>query len=74
MANITIVEANVAVVDAQATFIPVTYGEWRPGDQKVFVADISKAKAKLGWSPKYSVDAGVEQLFGWVKENTALFN
>ena len=54
--------------------IPVTYGEWRPGDQKVFVADISKAKAKLGWSPKYSVDAGVEQLFGWVKENTALFN
>ena len=53
--------------------IPVTYGDWRPGDQKVFVADISKAKQALGWSPKYSVDSGVEQLFGWVKENTALF-
>ena len=53
--------------------IPVTYGDWRPGDQKVFVADIRKAKQYLGWEPKYSVDAGVSQLFGWVKDNTALF-
>lgn len=53
--------------------IPVTYGDWRPGDQKVFVADISKAKKLLGWAPKFSVDSGVEQLFGWVSENRTLF-
>jgi CDP-paratose 2-epimerase len=54
--------------------IPVTYGEWRPGDQKVFVADIRKAKNAFGWAPKYSVDAGVEQLFGWVNDNKKLFS
>jgi CDP-paratose 2-epimerase len=54
--------------------IPVTYGEWRPGDQKVFVADIRKAKNAFGWAPNYSVDAGVEQLFGWVNDNKKIFS
>lgn len=53
--------------------IPVTYGDWRPGDQKVFVADIRKAKNTFGWQPKYSVEDGVEQLFGWVNNNKELF-
>lgn len=53
--------------------IPVTYGDWRPGDQKVFVADIRKAKNTFGWQPKYSVEDGVEQLFGWVNSNKELF-
>jgi CDP-paratose 2-epimerase len=53
--------------------IPVTHGDWRPGDQKVFVADIRKAEKQLGWSPKYSVEKGVKQLFDWVSENKTLF-
>jgi len=53
--------------------IPVTYGDWRPGDQKVFVADIRKAQQILGWSPKYSVDKGIKQLFDWVSANKQLF-
>ena len=32
--------------------IPVARGDWRPGDQKVFVADIRKAGSELGWTPQ----------------------
>ncbi|MBI2758707.1 MAG: GDP-mannose 4,6-dehydratase [Chloroflexi bacterium] len=48
-------------------------GDWRPGDQRVFYADISKAKEELGWSPKIGVERGIEMLFEWVNENKKLF-
>ena len=53
--------------------IPVTYGEWRPGDQPVCVMDISKAERELGWTPTMGVRDGVEQLWNWVRDNRALF-
>ncbi len=53
--------------------IPVTRGDWRPGDQKVFVADIRKAERVLGWKPKIDVEKGVTQLFDWVIANKELF-
>ena len=53
--------------------VPVRRGDWRPGDQKVFVADIRKAERDLGWKPKVGVLEGVESLFEWVKENKDLF-
>jgi CDP-paratose 2-epimerase len=53
--------------------IPVARGDWRPGDQKVFVADIRKAERELGWRPEIGVEAGVGRLFAWVRENKDLF-
>ena len=53
--------------------VPVAHGDWRPGDQKVFVADIRKAQQLLGWKPKNSVDQGVKRLCDWVSENKSLF-
>ncbi len=53
--------------------VPVRRGDWRPGDQKVFVADIRKAERDLGWKPKVGVEAGVGRLFEWVRENKDLF-
>lgn len=53
--------------------IPVARDDWRPGDQKVFVADIRKAGELLGWRPKCDVAAGVKQLCDWVGANTNLF-
>jgi CDP-paratose 2-epimerase len=54
--------------------IPVQYGDWRPGDQRVCVYDISKAKRELGWEPRVGVAEGVEKLYRWVVENRALFD
>lgn len=53
--------------------IDVARGDWRPGDQKVFYADIRVAGRELGWVPRIGVGQGVERLFEWVKENTNLF-
>lgn len=49
------------------------FEDWRPGDQRIFVADVSKAERELGWKPKTSPDAGVEALDAWVKRNLELF-
>ena len=39
----------------------------RQSDQKVFVADISKIKNKIGWEPKVSAYAGITKMLDWVK-------
>ena len=49
--------------------INLKFSSWRPGDQKTFVCDISKAKKEFGWEPKTSPKEGVLKLFEWVKEN-----
>ncbi len=53
--------------------IPVTPENWRPGDQKIFVADIRKAKKEFGWEPTISVEAGVKTLYEWITANKTLF-
>ena len=53
--------------------IEVARGDWRPGDQRVFYADVSKAKRELGWEPRINVEQGVDMLFEWVKTNKNLF-
>jgi len=53
--------------------VPVRYGPWRPGDQRVFVADIRRAEALLGWRPRVSPAEGVRRLYDWVSANRELF-
>ncbi len=48
-------------------------GDWRPGDQRVFYADVRKAEKELGWKPKTNIDDGIRMLFEWVKANQDLF-
>jgi nucleoside-diphosphate-sugar epimerase len=44
----------------------------------VFVADIRRAKNELGWEPQVTVEAGIEQMHQWLKDNrddvTKVFN
>jgi len=54
--------------------IPVSYADWRPGDQKVFIADVRKAKRMLGWEPAIGPDEGVERLLRWVQDNRDLLS
>ncbi|HEX4595939.1 MAG TPA: GDP-mannose 4,6-dehydratase [Bryobacteraceae bacterium] len=53
--------------------IPAATSDWRPGDQKVFVSDISRARAELGWSPKITCPQGLALLYDWVSEHRELF-
>ncbi len=53
--------------------IPVSYQDWRPGDQRIYVSGIDKARRELGWSPQVGVEAGIEKLYRWVVKNRHLF-
>ncbi len=53
--------------------IEIRRGAWRPGDQKVYVSDIRKAKADLGWQPRVSPQEGLRRLWEWVSTNLDLF-
>jgi CDP-paratose 2-epimerase len=46
---------------------------WRPGDQKVFVSDIRRAQAELGWRPKIGSQQGLTLLYDWISQNKKLF-
>jgi len=50
----------------------LTFADWRPADQKVYVSDISKAKELLSWEPKVNPRNGVKKLVEWVSMNSAL--
>ncbi len=53
--------------------IEVSYDDWRPGDQLVYVSDTTKARRELDWEPRTSVREGIEKLLHWVVENKRLF-
>ena len=47
--------------------------DWRPGDQRIFIADIDKAKCEFGWAPQISVEEGVTRLYEWISAHIDLF-
>lgn len=49
------------------------FGDWRPGDQKIYISDIRRAQAVLGWTPRVSFAGGIRALCNWVSENKNLF-
>lgn len=53
--------------------IPTTHGPWRPGDQPVYISDITKAKEKLAWEPTMAPAAGVKTLFDWCQQYIEVF-
>ena len=53
--------------------IPVAREDWRPGDQRVFIADIGKAYLDFGWKPEIGVEDGIHKLIDWVRANRDLF-
>jgi len=38
----------------------------RESDQKVFVADITKAEELIGWKPKVSKEEGIKRMINWI--------
>ena len=46
---------------------------WRESDQKVFVADTTKAKKVIGWQPKVDKIIGIRKMLGWIKDQCGFF-
>jgi len=47
----------------------IDYRPWHPADMMATWADITKARATLGWSPKTSFREGLGRLVAWYEEN-----
>ena len=46
--------------------LEVEKNEWRSNDQKVFIADITKAKKYFQWEPKKDKFSGLKKMITWV--------
>jgi CDP-paratose 2-epimerase len=51
----------------------VSFGDWRPGDQRCYVTDIRKAMRDLGWRPIVDKQNGIRRLWEWVSSNRGMF-
>ncbi len=51
----------------------VSFKDWRPSDQKVYISDITKINRALGWRPKIDISTGLKRLNDWVKKNKDKF-
>ncbi len=52
--------------------LDVTFEDWRPGDQRIYVSDTGRAQEDFDWSPRVGVEDGLERLVSWVEENQDL--
>jgi nucleoside-diphosphate-sugar epimerase len=67
-----VVEAAVRVTGEATDF---RWGEMKPRmwDTNNWVADISKARRSLNWSPKVSLERGLSLMWEWFKSNHSLY-
>jgi CDP-paratose 2-epimerase len=62
-----------ALLEQRAGKIDVSFSDWRPSDQKVYISCIDKARSELGWSPSVTPQEGVSRLIDWVEAHRDLF-
>ena len=71
--TISLLELVARIENLLGRRLELRFAEWRPGDQRVFVANIAKAARDLGWQPQVGVEEGIESLLAWVLDNRDLF-
>ena len=71
--TLSLLELIAVLEEELGSRIPLKWSDWRPGDQPVFVCDVSKAEQRLGWTPEIGVRDGVGGLVQWVRDNQGLF-
>jgi CDP-paratose 2-epimerase len=50
------------------------FSEWRPGDQPVYISDITQAQRMLGWNPRVTVGEGLDKLWKWIGAHREWFS
>ena len=60
---------NLAVFDPKIAEVQVIHGSNRAGDIPHSLASIEKAKNKLGYNPKFSIEAGIKEAVSWYFQN-----
>ena len=47
--------------------LSVRMGDWRPGDQRIYVSDVRRAASEFGWAPRLSPAEGIALLLQWLE-------
>lgn len=68
---VTVREVVDRLLEITAARTPVTMGDWRPGDQRVYISDTSKLEGALEWEPTVGVSEGLERLVEWLERAEA---
>jgi UDP-N-acetylglucosamine 4-epimerase len=66
---VQLLKYNLAVLDPKIAEVEVLYGPKRVGDIPHSLASIEKAKSKLGYHPKYSIEQGIKEAVSWYFHN-----
>ncbi|MCK4244606.1 MAG: GDP-mannose 4,6-dehydratase, partial [Candidatus Omnitrophica bacterium] len=65
--SISLLEFIAKLEELTGKKISYTFSDWRPGDQKIYVSEIKKARRDFDWEPKVKVDEGIKRLLNWIK-------
>ena len=71
--QISVLELLDEIKELSGSLPRITFTDWRPGDQLVYVSNIEKSKSSFGWIPKVDNKTGIAKLYSWVAENIQLF-
>lgn len=63
--SMSLLELSALLSELMGRSIKPPHADWRPGDQKVFIANVHKAQQELGWSPRTTPQVGIRQLLEW---------
>jgi UDP-N-acetylglucosamine 4-epimerase len=64
-----LIQERVAVVNASAAEAEAQYRDFRAGDVRHSLADVSKAKENIGYEPQFSVRNGLDKAAEWYLAN-----
>lgn len=71
--TLSLLELVMLLEEQFGTKLNFKFDDWRPGDQLVYISDLSQAAADFGWRPRISAVEGVANLVDWLSFNRALF-
>jgi UDP-N-acetylglucosamine 4-epimerase len=66
---VQLLKDNLAQFDPKIAEVEVLHGPNRAGDIPHSLASIDKAKNNLGYSPKFSIEAGIKEAVSWYFQN-----
>jgi UDP-N-acetylglucosamine 4-epimerase len=64
-----LLKENLKIYDHKIASVEVIYGPKRTGDIPHSLASIEKAIEKLGYKPKFSIEAGIKEAVCWYFKN-----
>jgi CDP-paratose 2-epimerase len=71
--TISLLELMTEIEDLTGERLEFTNAQRRPGDQLVYISDISKLHRDTGWRPQVTVRECVARIYEWWKKNREVF-